>query len=92
MGTAYADENTGYFTGKAQIKKARALLKESGYDGTPIVLMRPTDLSVIAKIPLVAEQQLKQVGFNVKLEQMDWPLCGTSPKKTQSARAVGTSS
>jgi len=71
-GTAYADENTGYFTGKAQIKKARAMLKEAGYDGTPIVLMRPTDLSVIAKIPLVAEQQLKQAGFNVKLEQMDW--------------------
>ncbi len=71
-GTAYADENTGYFTGIANPAKAREMLKEAGYDGTPVVLMRPTDLASIAKIPLVAKQQLEAAGFKVDFQQMDW--------------------
>ena len=71
-GTAYGDENTGYFTGVANPAKAREMLKEAGYDGSPIVLMRPTDLASIAKIPLVAKQQLEAAGFKVDFQQMDW--------------------
>jgi peptide/nickel transport system substrate-binding protein len=48
------------------------MLKEAGYDGTPVVLMRPTDLAAIAKLPLVAKQQLEAAGFKVDLQQMDW--------------------
>jgi len=48
------------------------MLKEAGYDGTPVVLMRPTDLASIAKIPLVAKQQLEAAGFKVDFQQMDW--------------------
>jgi peptide/nickel transport system substrate-binding protein len=48
------------------------LLKEAGYDGTPIVMMRPTDLAAITKLPLVAKQQLEAAGFKVDLQQMDW--------------------
>ncbi len=71
-GTQYADENTGYFTGIANPAKARDMLKEAGYDGTPILLMRPTDLASIAKLPLVAKQQLEAAGFKVDFQQMDW--------------------
>ena len=71
-GTAYGNENTGYFTGVANPAKARDMLKEAGYDGTPVVLMRPTDLASIAKIPLVAKQQLEAAGFKVDFQQMDW--------------------
>ena len=71
-GTAYGNENTGYFTGVANPAKAREMLKEAGYDGTPVVLMRPTDLASIAKIPLVAKQQLEAAGFKVDFQQMDW--------------------
>ena len=71
-GTQYADENTGYFTGVANPAKAREMLKEAGYDGTPILLMRPTDLASIAKLPLVAKQQLEAAGFKVDFQQMDW--------------------
>ena len=71
-GTAYADENTGDFTGTPNIAKAKALLAEAGYKGQPVVLMRPTDLASIAKIPLVARQQLEAVGFKVDFQQMDW--------------------
>ena len=71
-GTTYADENTGDFTGVPNIAKAKALLAEGGYKGEPIVLMRPTDLASIAKIPLVAKQQLEAAGFKVDFQQMDW--------------------
>lgn len=57
---------------KPDPERARALLAEAGYDGTPVVLMRPTDLSVLAKAPLVAQQQLQAAGFKVDLQSMDW--------------------
>lgn len=71
-GTTFADENTGDFTGVPNVAKAKALLAEAGYKGEPVVLMRPTDLASIAKIPLVAKQQLEAVGFKVDFQQMDW--------------------
>lgn len=51
---------------------ARALLKEAGYDGTPVVILQPTDVRVIASQPLVAAQALRDVGFTVDLQPMDW--------------------
>ena len=70
--SVFADENTGVFTGVANTAKAKEMLKEAGYDGTPIVMMRPTDLAAITKLPLVAKQQLEAAGFKVDLQQMDW--------------------
>jgi peptide/nickel transport system substrate-binding protein len=60
------------FIAKPDIKRARQLLKESGYDGRPIVIMQPTDLLVIAKLPVVATQLLRQAGFKVDMQAMDW--------------------
>ncbi len=57
---------------KPDMKRAQRLLKESGYDGTPVVLLQPTDLAVIAKLPLVAAQLLRQAGFKVDVQSMDW--------------------
>jgi peptide/nickel transport system substrate-binding protein len=71
-GTPFASEATGIYTGTADPKKAATMLKEAGYDGTPVVLMRPTDLAAIAKLPLVAKQQLEAAGFKVDMPQMDW--------------------
>ncbi|MCG8708390.1 ABC transporter substrate-binding protein [Brenneria sp. 4F2] len=71
-GTAFASDETGEFTGVANPQKAKALLQEAGYQGQPIVLMRPTDSPTIAKLPLVAKQQLEQAGFKVDLQNMDW--------------------
>ena len=64
------------------MKKAQELLKASGYDGTPIVLMKPTDLAAIQKLPDVAAQLLRQAGFKVDLQAMDWQtLVGRRAKK-----------
>lgn len=71
-GTAFASDETGEFTGVADPQKAKALLQQAGYQGQPIVLMRPTDSPTIAKLPLVAKQQLEQAGFKVDLQNMDW--------------------
>ncbi len=71
-GTPFASDNTGIYTGTANPQKAAQMLKEAGYNGQPVVLMRPTDLAGIAKLPLVAKQQLEAAGFKVDLQQMDW--------------------
>jgi peptide/nickel transport system substrate-binding protein len=54
------------------MKKAQELLKASGYDGTPVVILKPTDLAAIQKLPDVAAQLLRQAGFKVDLQAMDW--------------------
>jgi peptide/nickel transport system substrate-binding protein len=71
-GTPYASKQTGYFTGKPNPKKAKEMLAAAKYDGTPVVLMQPTNVGVLAKVPLVAKQQLEQAGFKVDLQAMDW--------------------
>ena len=71
-GTPYASDNTGIYTGSADPKKAAQMLKDAGYKGEPVLLMRPTDLASIAKLPLVAKQQLEAAGFKVDMQQMDW--------------------
>jgi len=57
---------------KPDLDKARALLKESGYDGTPIVMLHQTDLVSSNQFQPVAKQQLERAGFKVELQAMDW--------------------
>jgi peptide/nickel transport system substrate-binding protein len=57
---------------KPDMKRAQQLLRESGYDGTPVVVLQPTDLLAIAKLPVVATQLLRQAGFKVDMQAMDW--------------------
>jgi len=57
---------------KSNFEESKKLLKEAGYDGKPVVVMRPTDLASISKLPLVATQLLRQAGFNVDMQSMDW--------------------
>ncbi|MCA1325098.1 ABC transporter substrate-binding protein [Herbaspirillum sp. alder98] len=72
-GSTYASDKTAYFTGKSQFAEARKLLKEAGYDGTPVVLMWPTDFAQLNKYPPVLAALLQQAGFKVDLQSMDWP-------------------
>jgi len=52
--------------------KAKELLKEAGYDGTPVVLMQSTDLAVLTNLAPVAKAQLEAAGFKVDVQSMDW--------------------
>jgi peptide/nickel transport system substrate-binding protein len=52
--------------------KARALLKEAGYDGTPIRWMSTKEYFYNYNSSLPAKQQLEANGFKVDLQVMDW--------------------
>ncbi len=81
-GTPYGSVAGSDLQAKSNMKKAQDLLKASSYDGTPIVIMKPTDLASIQKLPDVAAQLLRQAGFKVDLQAMDWQtLVGRRAKK-----------
>jgi peptide/nickel transport system substrate-binding protein len=56
----------------SNVTKAKALLVEAGYDGTPVVLMQSTDLASLANLAPVAKGLLEKAGFKVDLQAMDW--------------------
>jgi peptide/nickel transport system substrate-binding protein len=43
--------------------QAQKLLAESGYDGTPVVILAPTDVVTLKAQPIVAAQLLRKAGF-----------------------------
>jgi peptide/nickel transport system substrate-binding protein len=55
------------------LPKAKALLTESGYKGEPLTLMTNKDYQYMFKSAVVASEQLKALGVNVKLDVLDWP-------------------
>ncbi len=56
----------------SNFEKSKALLKEAGYDGTPILLMHSTDLAVLSNLAPVAKSLLEKGGFKVDMHSMDW--------------------
>jgi peptide/nickel transport system substrate-binding protein len=56
----------------ANTAKAKQLLQEAGYDGTPIVLMQSTDLPVLTNLAPVAKALMERAGFKVDMVSMDW--------------------
>jgi len=57
---------------ESNFEKSRALLKEAGYDGTPVVLMQSTDLVVLSNLAPVAKSLMERGGFKVDMQSMDW--------------------
>jgi peptide/nickel transport system substrate-binding protein len=52
--------------------EAKKLLAESGYDGTPVVIMAPGDVGQLKAQPIVAAQLLREAGFKVDVQATDW--------------------
>ena len=52
--------------------EAKKLLVESGYDGTPVVVMAPGDVVTLKAQPIVAAQLLREAGFKVDVQATDW--------------------
>ena len=67
----YTDAGMGAMV-RGDAKRAAALLKEAGYDGTPILLPHTTDLPVLNNLGPLAKQQLERAGFKVELAPSDW--------------------
>ena len=56
--------------------KARQLLKEAGYTGTPVRFMTTQEYKWMYDFALVTKQQLEEVGFRIDLQVMDWATLG----------------
>ncbi len=56
----------------SNVKKAQELLKEAGYDGTPVLLMHSTDLKALTNLAPVAKSLMEKAGFKVDMQSMDW--------------------
>ena len=54
------------------IEKAAAALKAAGYDGTPVVIMQPTDIPLLSAFSLITAEKLRKIGMEVDLQAMDW--------------------
>ncbi|SDN39435.1 ABC transporter substrate-binding protein [Ensifer sp. YR511] len=54
------------------LEKAKDLLKKSGYDGRPIVVMIPSDDEQLMNQSLVLVEFMRQAGFAVDPQSMDW--------------------
>jgi peptide/nickel transport system substrate-binding protein len=57
---------------ESNFAKSRALLKEAGYDGTPIVLLHSTDLASLTNLGPVAKSLMEKGGFKVDMQSSDW--------------------
>ena len=57
---------------ESRFEESKKLLKELGYDGTPIVVLQSTDLAVLTNLGPVAKTLLQRGGFKVDMQSMDW--------------------
>jgi len=71
-GTTLASEKGMDGLLESNFEKAKVLLKEAGYDGTPIVLLHSTDLFWQTNLAPVAKQLMERAGFKVDMQSMDW--------------------
>jgi peptide/nickel transport system substrate-binding protein len=84
-------ESTKGFDDKfeANVAKAKALLQEAGYDGTPIVIMQSTDIVALSNLAPVAKSLLEKAGFKVDVQAMDWQTLVTRRTKKDPPSAGG---
>jgi peptide/nickel transport system substrate-binding protein len=66
------DVGSGTLTKGGSMAEAKKLLAESGYDGTPVVIMAPGDVVTLKAQPIVAAQLLRDAGFKVDVQATDW--------------------
>lgn len=70
---------------KPDVEKAKQLVKDSGYDGTPIVLLDATE-TALHPASLVVAQAMRDIGLKVDYQAMDW---GTLSSRRTSKNPVG---
>jgi peptide/nickel transport system substrate-binding protein len=88
-GTALASEKGMEGRLESNFNKAKELLKEANYDGTPIVLLHSTDLQVLTNLGPVAKSLLEKAGFKVDMQSSDWQTVVARRVKKDPASAGG---
>ncbi len=57
---------------EGNINRAKQLIAEAGYDGTPVVMMQSTDVSALSNLAPVAKNIMEKIGLKVDLQAIDW--------------------
>ncbi len=70
FGKYFMDELTDYYT--PDTEKAKALLKEAGYENLEFTITVPSNMPAHVDTAQVIVEQLKQVGVNAKIDQVEW--------------------
>ena len=71
-GTPLASEVGSDNIKKGSVEEAAAALKAANYDGTPVVIMQPTDVPILSAFSLITAEKLRKAGFEVDVQAMDW--------------------
>jgi len=71
--TQWATDAGSEYYNQANPEKAKELLAEAGYNGEEIVLLTTKDYNEMYTGTLVIQEQLRQIGMNVKVETYDFP-------------------
>jgi len=67
-----SDAGSAVLSGKRDLDKAKALVKESGYKGEKIVVLDATDQPIVHPQALITTELLKKIGLNAELQAGDW--------------------
>jgi len=70
--TPWYNEMGKEFYNLHNVDKAKSLLKDAGYSGTPLRFMTTQQYPWMANEAIVAKQQLEEAGFKVDLQVYDW--------------------
>lgn len=73
----YFDQESQWYTDVSSLQyqdldKAKELLKEVNYDGTPLVMMTTQAYPELYNATLILQQQLETIGVKVDLQVYDW--------------------
>lgn len=71
-GTPLENEAGSEVMKTASVEAAKEALAKTGYDGTPVVIMQPTDIPLLSAFSLVTAEKLRNAGFTVDMQAMDW--------------------
>lgn len=57
---------------RGNFARSKELLKEAGYDGTPVVMLHTTDIAVLTNAGPIAKDLLEKGGFKVEMVPLDF--------------------
>ena len=66
------DANTEWFTRGPNVDRAKALLREAGYNGEPVTLLQATNIQYMTNSAQILAQELRAIGMNIQVVPMDW--------------------
>ena len=74
---------------ESNFERARELLMAAGYDGTPVVLLHSTDISVLTNLAPVAKSLMERAGFKVDMQSMNLQTLMSRINKKEAPNAGG---